>query len=30
MVESSFSNRSVNKNHGNVICAKRLFVEKKL
>ena len=29
MAESSFSNRSVNKNHGNVICGKRLFVEKK-
>ena len=30
MAESSFSNRFVNKNHRNVICSKRLFVEKKL
>ena len=30
MFESSFSNRSVRKNHKNVICAKRLIVEKKV
>ena len=29
MFESSCSNRSVHKNHRNVICAKRLFVEKR-